>query len=385
MESFVSARPIQECLEKFPHVKVADDGDLLIPTELSEKFFQILDTEERASMPRPVNVPTSPLPPLPCPPLPSNNICHQLSAIHTETRVTRKLHANYLIDWPLEAIVEYPRTTDSPNERILHIFRVDPTSPVLPQHNFLYGFGSPCGMHENVQCYALKGQSGVYPRCREQHLTCQGMKVCEFSNLELQSIPHSLACHDDVSARACDEHHLHYGNPSAAKHLQQATLAKYTALQKMGCPSPQDLETIMTDTEWDALNEKLCNNLESRRGWDHCNSRCSGRLVLEMDYEDPLHRGSLCVRCEHFSALHRSHFEEVIVGVNAEYFEALWFDDEETVKEIECMSNSQGWGPDAMCLTIENSSSTQTHCTVDHHLPNNRRGKLKQITCTCIM
>ncbi|KAF8315972.1 uncharacterized protein EI90DRAFT_3021720 [Cantharellus anzutake] len=97
----------------------------------------------------------------------------------------------------------------------------------------------------------------------------------------------------------------------------------------------------------------------------------------------------LCTRgpfvCEHFSALHRSHFEEVIVGVDAEYFEALWFDDEETVKEIECMSNSQGWGPDAMCLTVENSSSTQTHCTVDHHLPNNRRGKLKRITCTCIM
>jgi hypothetical protein len=159
------------------------------------------------------NISTSPLPSLPLLSLPFDNN-HQSSPIYKATRVTQKFYADYSIDWPLGAIVEYPRTMDSAQERILHIFHVDPTNPILPQRSFLYGFGSPSGMHEDIQCYALTDCNGAHPRCQEQHLTCgccdtckpciltlipglgQGMKVCEFSNLELHSIPHSLACHD---------------------------------------------------------------------------------------------------------------------------------------------------------------------------------------------
>ncbi|KAF8313153.1 uncharacterized protein EI90DRAFT_601626 [Cantharellus anzutake] len=120
-EGLVSARTIWDRLGTFPHVKISHDGDLLIPIALSRKLSQLLDEEEKGLTTEIIDIPTLPTQHLPHPPLPFDSFSHQ-SSLHKVTRVTRKLFTDYTVNWPLGAVVEYPRTTDSPEERIVHIF-----------------------------------------------------------------------------------------------------------------------------------------------------------------------------------------------------------------------------------------------------------------------
>ncbi|KAF9510593.1 hypothetical protein BS47DRAFT_1300025, partial [Hydnum rufescens UP504] len=87
--------------------------------------------------------------------------------------------------------------------------------------------------------------------------------------------------------------------------------------------------------------------------------------------------------CEHHSSTSRSHLYELLRDVDLSYFEALWNEDEESLKEIEAEANAEGWSPKSTCLHTCNASSTLTHCPVDHRLPSGKKSSLISLTCRC--
>lgn len=97
-----------------------------------------------------------------------------------EARVSKFMSANWLIEWPINAVVEYPSTSQSPNERVLHIFEVDPLSPVPPTANFVYSFGDPKGARKGVRCHQLTDVNNEMVMCKSSHSTCAILSVYHY-------------------------------------------------------------------------------------------------------------------------------------------------------------------------------------------------------------
>ncbi|KAF9510594.1 hypothetical protein BS47DRAFT_53374 [Hydnum rufescens UP504] len=180
-----------------------------------------------------------------------------------EEGITSRQNANWLVRWPLNAVVEYPQTTHSDKERIAHIFRIDPDNFIRPHSNFAYSWDKPSGKHESVTCNYLKDRHGTRVICDKYHATCQGIKVCSLSDIHARSEPHITATRAALAERLRDEHHIRRGNPKAARHLQTITLAKFTALQRLGCPYPRQEPTDLSEDEQQDRNQR---DTDLRRG-----------------------------------------------------------------------------------------------------------------------
>ncbi|KDQ06255.1 hypothetical protein BOTBODRAFT_49484 [Botryobasidium botryosum FD-172 SS1] len=89
--------------------------------------------------------------------------------------ITCQSNATKVVNYPRGAIVSYPKTL-SGDEKIVHIFDVDPMLCRMPPEGFACSFGEPKGQHPSVPCKILKatdvGKSddeGVM--CRKIHWT----------------------------------------------------------------------------------------------------------------------------------------------------------------------------------------------------------------------
>ena len=90
-------------------------------------------------------------------------------------KVTREATADRIVEHPLGAIVEYPKTGDSLDVAVAHIFNVDPDPArfVHPHLNFQYSLGDSHGGRSNVTCRLLKSKSGGPVLCKKLRTSCK--------------------------------------------------------------------------------------------------------------------------------------------------------------------------------------------------------------------
>lgn len=106
----------------------------------------------------------------------------------------------------------------------------------------------------------------------------QGVKVCARSDMDERQKPHHHATRSDIRIRRLEEFTARYGHSSAARELQEKTLAMFTSLQRSGCSAHRNEETFL-DEEVRAERQMLAN--ERRRGQAFPYEKCEGQLKLK--------------------------------------------------------------------------------------------------------
>ena len=124
-------------------------------------------------------------------------------------------------------------------------------------------------------------------------LTGQGIKICSLSDINARRVPHITATRAALAERLRDEHRVRRGNPKAARHLQTITLAKFTALQRLGCPHPRQEPTDLSEDERQSRDQR---DHDLRRGREYNEPRCEGRLHLDLGFKDETHQARARVR-----------------------------------------------------------------------------------------
>lgn len=92
-------------------------------------------------------------------------------------RINRLLTADAVVEHPAGAIVEYPQTGASDNERIAHVFAIDMEPDTYfdsPQSSFQYSLGNAHGGRKGVNCHLLRdSDTGTPARCDHLHTSCK--------------------------------------------------------------------------------------------------------------------------------------------------------------------------------------------------------------------
>ncbi|KAG6826600.1 hypothetical protein H0H93_016364, partial [Arthromyces matolae] len=126
------------------------------------------------------------------------------TAVKTKRKV--KMNRQTTIDILYEytdplASVEYPETSP---DIVGYLFKRDPSDWRDPSSDFVYSLGKPGGSlsaSRTPQCLILVNHLGETVPCRETHTTCQGSKVCPFTNMELLRVPHTSATTTAITER----------------------------------------------------------------------------------------------------------------------------------------------------------------------------------------
>ncbi|KAJ7596417.1 hypothetical protein C8J56DRAFT_1040671 [Mycena floridula] len=291
------------------------------------------------------------------------------STIHYDVKINRTttLARMYVFNTP-GAYIEYPETlSDRP---IGYLLRCDPERWKIPSGNFAYSLGSPGGHRakgtdgNDLQVNVLKHMvTDLKVPCTETHYTCQGVKVCPYSDLDSLQTPHTRATRGDISKRlALDrDARLLYASPSAA--IFSKTQALIAGIRRTGCRAVRQEETYLSFAEEQHISR--IQQLEStfKRGYQDKVDRCEGRMVFGYDNE-----GKSFVACEHYdSEISRDHVIYYMDGsYDEEYLEAVLEEDTEEIERIERAAEALGYGPRVTCTTIANASTQRAFCPHDH-------------------
>ena len=89
-----------------------------------------------------------------------------------KNKINRQTSANFFIDHPVGAIVEYPQTASVIGKRIAHRFSINPADFFHPKSNFQYSLGDKHGGHDNVYCYFLRNENGELAKCSHLKTSC---------------------------------------------------------------------------------------------------------------------------------------------------------------------------------------------------------------------
>ncbi|KAF7969705.1 hypothetical protein HWV62_26162 [Athelia sp. TMB] len=278
-------------------------------------------------------------------------------------RLNNKTKLSTLYHYKHDTVLEYPRTSDTPNTSVGHLFELTPSQWSHPRLNFAYSQGPPKGRTKEgsyVYCSILRDdETGEEVPCQESHFTCQGCKICPFANLEAARIPHTQVTQELLKLRIQQSQRLHNTN-SAEQALFEKTLSVYRAFKVHGCLGPPvsspNPPPISSPTEWETQLQKF------RRGAAP-KLTCSGKLIFDYNCE-----GKAFVRCEHFSARpgglrdHLCTFEVSSGLYDADYLEALFEGDAEAIDSYEYAARDEGYGPLASCDTVANFNTQKMNC-----------------------
>ena len=98
-------------------------------------------------------------------------------------KVNRETAVDWIIEDPLDSIVEYPETGDSTDIAVAHIFNIDHSDFEHPQSSFQYSLGKGHGGRASVICRLLKSTSGASIVCRKKiHTKCKLFRSFVFSS-----------------------------------------------------------------------------------------------------------------------------------------------------------------------------------------------------------
>ncbi|KAJ6505572.1 hypothetical protein C8R45DRAFT_1091275 [Mycena sanguinolenta] len=280
-------------------------------------------------------------------------------------RITRETTLDVLYTYPVGAVVEYPETSST--GYIGHLFQIDPSKWLNPVLDVAYSRRTPSGQtppEKAVYAKILRSSTtNEAVPCIRSHTTCQGSKICRYSDTQLVELPHVSASLADVKERLQNDCEQRSETSSPSKDVFLRTVAYLAAIQKLGCSRPLSEQTFFLASEEE---ERQTREIYLQQG----------RLVFsysEIDAEEPP------VPCEHYvPGKSKDHFHDWTVGGGAydiAYIEAVITGDLEESARIEDEAADKGYGPVVECTTVSNFSSQRAFCPVPHR---NAAGSLVQ-------
>ncbi|KAK0449904.1 hypothetical protein EV421DRAFT_1704284 [Armillaria borealis] len=289
-------------------------------------------------------------------------------AYYTEQniRINRRTCLSRLYHYALGTLVEYPETTESDGMYIGHIFTVDPANGSSPTQDFTYSLGTPAGKVYNVRCAALLDTKGHEIPCDRTYLTCQGVKVCPYIDLDRVSRPHTSASRKQLLLQI-EEEHLQIQEPTPSQQIFLKTLALWTAIRDNRCSFERQEATLFTMAERVEYDQTQASPHKARRG-QQTKTTCEGRISL-LASSDPRWPSSMQTRCEHFRNHSRKHLNmdvETHSSYDLGYLHSLFFKDEKAIYEKEIDASKDGYGPLVPCHTVRNRSSVKFDCDEAH-------------------
>ncbi|KZP19049.1 hypothetical protein FIBSPDRAFT_955798 [Athelia psychrophila] len=299
------------------------------------------------------------------PPTPSTDD-HDIISVKDDVYLNRETTLARLFTYAQCITLEYPATNC--NRPVGHLFEVDPDNWVNPRLNFAYSQGGPSGSSKRGRemfCKLLVDVDGNEVPCKISQYTCQGCKICPYSDLDTMCRPHETASREALKSRLRQSQLLR-NVTSAQQALFAKTLTLYRSYRVHGCLGSVSLSTPPmppTDVEDDVWLARL---QQIRRGHDP-KLTCDGQLIF--DYNET---GEAFIRCEHFSSRlggSRDHLFSYAPGnglYNLEYIEALFDNDHDTIRKFEAAAQASGFGPLATCTSIANHSSIKVNCPCEH-------------------
>ncbi|KAJ3839118.1 hypothetical protein F5878DRAFT_617485 [Lentinula raphanica] len=309
--------------------------------------------------------------------------------LHVGYKLNRKTTLSSVYEYPVGEIVEYPETGFEASGAIGHLFRMEASGEwISPAQNFAYSRGSPRGKEKNpVQVSLLVNSATGEPvLCNSRHSTCQGIKVCPFSDWHTdEDLSHSCASRDKLQARLDHAKFIQNEFSTPARAVFERTAAYITALKRFGCPSEGTEVNSEEDTSSSQTREE---RRALRRNYpEHVPNRCLGQLVFGLTFE-----GHPYIKCEHYSRMDRSHLFDCTIGsgcYDVDYLEAVFTEDAEEISRIEAEAEVKGYGPNTACDTVVNHSSQRLTCAWNHRYKNDTgdyvlgQPRLTSLSCSC--
>ncbi|KAK0437715.1 uncharacterized protein EV420DRAFT_1280541 [Desarmillaria tabescens] len=252
-----------------------------------------------------------------------------------------------LIHYHPSTTLQYPETTSSPNSQIGHLFTVTKGSDIYnPLRDVAYSLGPPKGTRKPVYVFPLADSNGCAVPCARIFTTCQGLKMCPFSDPQLVRRPHLQATSEALHQQLQQDRSL-VVEPTPEQYFQK-TLSLWVAIRDGGCPYPAQ-------------------ELTSYTGYSY--------IVYVWLLFLPLYQFSLSFgllrSCEHYNSQSlKKHFvnRSITDGpYNVDYLFALLNDDHQTILYWEQYAKHHGYGPLVPCNHVQNVTSVKvnshTHCS----------------------
>ncbi|KAF8186521.1 hypothetical protein K438DRAFT_1596387 [Mycena galopus ATCC 62051] len=300
-----------------------------------------------------------------------NNPAPRVSSSHSENenslprrqendvKLNRANTLDILYHYPVDAVVEYPETSST--GLVGHLFRMDPDNWVNPILNVVYSRGKPAGQTiagKEVFTDILRDSSTdeAVP-CVHSHTTCQGSKICPYSDVDALSLPHTAATRADVKERLKNDREHRQLSASPSKDVFMRTVGYLAAIKKLGCRRPLSEETFLLESEEEERETRDLYLQQIRRGYRMPDGICEGRLVF--GYNDQEEHPYIC----------KDHFHDSTIGSGAydvDYIEAVITGDLEEAARIEDEAADLGYGPTVECTTVSNFSTQKAYCPVPH-------------------
>lgn len=87
-------------------------------------------------------------------------------------KLNKKSRLTRIIEHPLDAVLEYPETTELSSEKIAHVFPIRPDAFRSPHLNIQYSLNFE-GSIDDVSCKLLRDESGTPAQCYKISNTCR--------------------------------------------------------------------------------------------------------------------------------------------------------------------------------------------------------------------
>ncbi|KAJ7657652.1 hypothetical protein DFH06DRAFT_1472990 [Mycena polygramma] len=344
----IDARPQLQILRDL--LAKAPPGEILVPSELQTSLNNITETLTRLSI-GPEALRDAPVP--------TRTV--QETVVEQDISINRRTKLATLYRYPPKTYIEYPETGE---EAIGHLFQIDPAKWESPNLDFAYSQGKPAGQSrkiEEVFCPLLVDSNGELVRCIKRYSTCQGMKVCPFSDTDALSEPHTRASRHDVEQRLGEERENRLDYSSPQRDIFKRTAAYITTLQNQGCTRSPSKPTVRDALEQQGFDQHQDRLEHYRRGYPKPET-CEGRIVFKSGIKPFL-------MCEHYTQQSKDHWADFSIAdgsYDLEYLKAIFSNDLDAIKQIEETARLLDYGPLALCSFVANFSSQKLHCPTEH-------------------
>ncbi|KAF7328552.1 hypothetical protein MVEN_02542900 [Mycena venus] len=246
---------------------------------------------------------------------------------------------------------------------------MDPENWVNPILNVAYSRGKPAGQttagKEAFTDILRDSSTDARVPCVHSHTTCQGSKICLYSDVDALSLPHTAAMCADVKERLQNDREHRQLSSSPLKDVFMRTVGYLAAIKKLGCSRPLSEQTFLLASEEEEREIREVYLQQIRHGYRMPDGICEGRLVF--GYDDQEHP-YIC--CEHYiPGQSKDHFHDLTIGSGAydvDYIEAVITGDLEKAARIEEEAGDLGYGPTVECTTVSNFMTQKAYCPVTH-------------------
>ncbi|KAF8058596.1 hypothetical protein FPV67DRAFT_1428067 [Lyophyllum atratum] len=294
-------------------------------------------------------------------------------SVRENVKLSRQTTLSKLYEYPLNACLEYPETSESKETVIGHLFKLDPSNWKRPSLDFVYSKGAPKGYSKagaEYTCHVLvDSRTNIPVPCKKKHYTCQGVKICPYVDHTAMKTPHTSATREALRLRLAASRDDVLDGTTSGRDVFERTSAFICALQKLGCTGAPHEATTRSLEEEQERKQRLAHEKYISRGYSGGKATCDGRLIFEYSFQG-----------------------RPLININTtgcydiNYIEAILNNDLEEASRIEesALGNMER-GPLATCSTVTNCSQQKLFCPNVHRDENDQliQPELEHLRCKC--